>query len=70
MMKKKKLNQRRYRQGEEPEKREVIPDEAPDQIMLEHIQEMVSLIEGRKITLEEARYLAREARKKRETTPP
>ncbi|MCK5217965.1 hypothetical protein KAR10_00485 [bacterium] len=70
MMKKKKLNQRRYRQGEEPVKREVIPEEAPDQIMLEHIQEMVSLIEGSKITLEEARELAQAARKKRETTPP
>lgn len=69
-MKKRRLNQRRYRHGEEPEPQEARPAEVPDETMLKHIQEMVSMIEGRRITLAEARQLAEMARKKRETTPP
>ena len=49
-MKKRKLNQRRYRQGEEPAPQEARPTEFPDETMLEHIREMVSMIEGRRIT--------------------
>ena len=69
-MKKRKLNQRRYRQGQEPESREAKPTELPDEAMLEHIREMVSMIEGRRITLAEARELVKQRQKKRETTPP
>jgi hypothetical protein len=69
-MKKRKLNQRRYRQGEEPTPREAKPAEIPDEIMLEHIIEMVSMIEGRRITRAEARLLAEQSEKERETTPP
>ncbi len=69
-MKKRKLNQRRYRQGEEPEPRAAKPAEFPDETMLEHIREMVSMLEGRRITLAEARLLAEQSEKKRETTLP
>ena len=69
-MKKRRLNQRRYRQGEEPKAGEAKPAEVPDETMLEHIREMVSMLEGRRITLAEARALAEQSRKKRETTPP
>lgn len=69
-MKKRKLNQRRYRQGQEPVEREAKPTEIPDETMLEHIREMVSMIEGRRITIEEARELVRQRKEKRETTPP
>ena len=68
-MKKKKLNQRRYRQGEQPEPQAAKAAEIPDETMLEHIRETVSMIEGRRITLEETRELVGR-RKKRETTPP
>jgi len=69
-MKKRKLNQRRYRQGDKPAAREDKPTEIPDEAMLEHIREMVSMIEGRRITLEEARELVKQRKEKRETTPP
>lgn len=69
-MKKRRLNQRRYRQGQEPAAREDKPTEIPDETMLEHIREMVSMIEGRRITLEEARELVKQRKEKRETTPP
>jgi hypothetical protein len=69
-MKKRKLNQRRYRQGEKPQPQAVKASELPDETMLEHIIEMVSMLEGRRITLAEARLLAAESEKERETTPP
>ena len=69
-MKKRKLNQRRYRQGEEPAPRAAKPTEFPDETMLEHIREMVSMIEGRPITLAEARALVKQRMEKMETTPP
>jgi hypothetical protein len=69
-MKKRKLNQRRYRQGEEPAPQAARPTEFPDETMLEHIRDMVSMIEGRRITLEEARTLVKQRMEKRETTPP
>ncbi|MDP1546907.1 MAG: hypothetical protein Q8L87_12880 [Anaerolineales bacterium] len=69
-MKKRKLNQRRYRQGQEPAAQEDKLTEIPDEAMLEHIREMVSMIEGRRITLEEARELVKQRKEKRETTPP
>ena len=69
-MKKRKLNQRRYRQGEEPAPREARPTELPDEAMVEHIREVVSMIEGRRITLAEARALIKQRMEKRETTPP
>ena len=69
-MKKRKLNQRRYRQGQEPAPREAKPTEFPDEAMLEHIRDMVSMIEGRQITTAEARALVKQRMKKRETTPP
>jgi len=69
-MKKRKLNQRRYRHGEEPQPAAAKPTEVPDETMLAHIREMVSMIEGRRITLAEAKELVEQRRKKRETTPP
>ena len=69
-MKKRKLNQRRYRQGQQPAPQEAKPTELPDDTMLEHIREMVSMIEGRRITLEEARALVKQRAEKKETTPP
>jgi len=69
-MKKRKLNQRRYRHGEQPAPQAAKPTGFPDETMLEHIREMVSMIEGRRITLEEARELVAQRMKKRETTPP
>lgn len=69
-MKKRKLNQRRYRHGEEPQPMVAKPTEVPDETMLEHIREIVSMIEGRRITLLEAKQLLEQRRKKRETTPP
>lgn len=69
-MKKRKLNQRRYRQGEEPKPQAAKAAELPDETMLEHIVEMVSMLEGRRITLAEARQLAELREKKSETTPP
>lgn len=69
-MKKRRLNQRRYRQGEEPAPRETKPAELPDDTMVEHIREMVSMIEGRRITTAEARALIKQRMEKRETTPP
>jgi hypothetical protein len=75
-MKKIKLNKRRYLKGREP----AAPQEAgpaalpvetmPDETMVEHVREMVSMIEGRRITREEAIALIRARMKKRETTPP
>jgi len=69
-MKKRKLNQRRYRHGEEPASQEAGQAEVPDETMVEHIREMVSMIEGRRITREEARALIKQRMEKRETTPP
>lgn len=69
-MKKRRLNQRRYRQGEQPVPQESQPTEIPDETMLEHIRETVSMIEGRRITMAEARELVEQRLKKRETTPP
>lgn len=69
-MKKRKLNQRRYRQGEGPAPQEAKPTEFPDETMLEHIREMVSMIEGRQITTAEARALVKQRIEKKETTPP
>ena len=69
-MKKRKLNQRRYRQGQKRAAREERAGELPDEAMVEHIREVVSVIEGRWITLEETRELIRQRKEKRETTPP
>lgn len=69
-MKKRKLNQRRYRQGEEPSPREAKSAELPDETMVEHIREVVSMIEGRRITTAEARTLIKQRMEKREPTPP
>lgn len=67
---KKRLNQRRYRQGEQPSPREAKPTELPDEAMVEHIREVVSVIEGRRITTAEARALIKQRMEKREPAPP
>jgi hypothetical protein len=72
-MKKRKLNQKRYLEGQEkkPTPPETGPPaDLPDETMVEHIRETVSMIEGRRITREEAIALIRARMKKRETTPP
>ena len=77
-MKKRKRNQRRHRYGAKAKRQKSRPPSTLPEPLLVHIREVVSLIEGRQISMEEARILAeaseeeleKEEFEKSETTPP
>lgn len=71
-MKKRKRNQKRYLQSEKSKCQKDVLLYPPDPLVA-HVREVVSMIEGRQISMEEASMLVeavKAERAERETTPP